>query len=113
VAAEPAMKSRRRMRPLQGPRLAGDDSTFGTAGRAKRRLHNGLVDVMRPPIAFAGPLGRVTNRRDRATPIIQRIQVLEIRGGSAQLLAVTRLVYARGDTARDGDDDRTGDDGAR
>ena len=35
VAAEPAMKSRRRMRPLQGPRLSGDDSTFWH-GRARQ-----------------------------------------------------------------------------
>ena len=37
MAAEPAMKSRRRMRPLQGPRLSGDDNTFWH-GRAPAKI---------------------------------------------------------------------------
>ena len=38
VAAEPAMKSRRRMRPLQGHVYRGKIAPFGAAMRAKKLL---------------------------------------------------------------------------
>ena len=86
-------------------RLGHDQRTSALVTKATMAtLRNGGM------VAKVLPRAKRRNCGDRATPTLPHIQVLKNGGGSAMLLAVARLVYARGDMARDGDDDRTGDD---